>query len=70
VSFIKAAGIPTVIAVFGFHVFNILALVYSNIWLSEWTNQVVERNGTALPRAQKDRNLAVYAIILIGQSGC
>ncbi|ELU04115.1 hypothetical protein CAPTEDRAFT_1666 [Capitella teleta] len=69
-AFIKAAGIPLMTGVLVFHIINTAALVYSNIWLSGWSNEVLLRrlqNDTVSIRQQKDYNFGVYSVILFGQ---
>ncbi|XP_013411190.1 multidrug resistance-associated protein 1 isoform X2 [Lingula anatina] len=65
IAYIKAVGVWMSIAVILFHVLEDTAEIYSNVWLSQWSNDPTI-NGT-VDIAQRDLRLGVYGAIAVAE---
>lgn len=60
-AYFKAIGLPVSCLIVLFYVLNNAASIYSNIWLSEWSNDA-SQNAT-MGTEQRDMRLGVYGAL-------
>lgn len=66
VTYIQSIGVPLTVTIIIFYIIYNGVGVYSNIWLSEWSEDPPAVNGT-VDTTQRDMRLGVYGALSIVQ---
>jgi len=61
-AYLRSVGLFTSCVILLLYTLNNVAMVYSNFWLSYWSNDAAEANGT-IPASQRDMRLGVYGAL-------
>ncbi|XP_006926069.1 canalicular multispecific organic anion transporter 1 [Pteropus alecto] len=65
--YLQAVGWSSVFIIILAHIFNAVALIGSNLWLSAWTSDSKIFNSTNYPTSRRDMRIGVYGALGLGQ---
>ena len=66
-AYLRAIGIPVTVAICFLYVANNAASIYSNVWLSEWSNDADNAINGTIDEKQRDMRLGVYGALGLTQ---
>ena len=67
-AYMRSVGVFTSCVILLLYTLNNVATVYSNFWLSYWSNDAAEANGT-VDTSKRDMRLGVYGALGLVQGG-
>ncbi len=65
VAYLRSVGLPISIAIIILYLLNNVASIGANLWLSDWSDDVVVEN--TVDEAQRDMRLGVYGALGLAQ---
>lgn len=68
-AYLRAVGMAISIAILLLYILTNVCQIYANVWLSQWSNDLPNSNGT-MDTAQRDMRLGVYGGLGLAQGLC